>query len=87
MVKTATIRAFLSFSENLKIRTPKETSKIHQILAVFRELESKIPDFLGILGTPYKSDAPCGAMYAFGTLRIHLNFYKVRMNGEADITA
>ena len=29
-----------------------------------------------------KSDAPCGAMYAFGTLRIHLNFYKVRMNGE-----
>ena len=34
-----------------------------------------------------KSDAPCGAMYDFGALRIHLNFYKVRMNGKANITA
>ena len=40
-------------------RTPKETSKIHQILAVFRELESKNSDFLE-LGTPRDTVYPWG---------------------------
>ena len=64
--------------QSTRLRTnPSRTPKIHQN-----------SDFLGILGTPYKSDdamflpvgksdAPCGAMYAFGTLSetTYDNFY------------
>ena len=72
------IRAFLSFSENLKIRVRistlgfseprKKRQKSIKFLAVFREkflavfrgLESKNFDFLGILGTPRDTEYPWG---------------------------